>query len=199
MNNQLSLYILVNLISFGCGFALTWFFDYKKSMDGELENTDEELEDIKLESEDILSPVTGKAFELSNAKDDVFSSLSLGDGIAFTPEEGKIYAPVTGEITVAYPTKHAIGIKSDNGLEVLIHIGIDTVELNGKYFESNIKQGMHVKAGEELVSFDIDKIKEAGYDPTVMMIVINTPEYKAILPKKYGEVKHGDLAITTQV
>ncbi|NRO36708.1 PTS system glucoside-specific EIICBA component [Lactobacillus helveticus] len=89
MNNQLPLYILVNLISFGCGFALTWFFDYKKSMDGELENTDEELEDIKLESEDILSPVTGKAFELSNAKDDVFSSLSLGDGIAFTPEEGK--------------------------------------------------------------------------------------------------------------
>ncbi|ANZ56529.1 PTS glucose transporter subunit IIA [Lactobacillus helveticus] len=82
-----------------------------------------------------------------------------------------------------YPTKHTIGIKSDNGLEVLIHIGIDTVELNGKYFESNIKQGMHVKAGEELVSFDIDKIKEAGYDPTVMMIVINTPEYKAILPK----------------
>lgn len=155
MNNQLPLYILVNLISFGCGFALTWFFDYKKSMDGELENTDEELEDIKLESEDILSPVTGKAFELSNAKDDVFSSLSLGDGIAFTPEEGKIYAPVTGEITVAYPTKHAIGIKSDNGLEVLIHIGIDTVELNGKYFESNIKQGMHVKHGDLAITTQV--------------------------------------------
>lgn len=198
LNNQLPLYILVNLISFGSGFALTWFFGYKKSMDAELGDTAEELEDITLESENVLSPVTGKAFELTNANDEVFSSLALGEGIAFEPQEGKIYAPVSGEITVAYPTKHAIGIKSDNGLEVLIHIGINTVELQGKYFESKIKQGMHVKAGDELVEFDIDAVKKAGYDPTVMMIVTNTPQYKAILPTDYGNLKHGDTAISAQ-
>lgn len=198
LNNQLPLYLLVNLISFGCGFALTWFFGYKKSMDAELEGTGEEIEDIKLTNEKVLSPVTGKAFELGKANDEVFSSLSLGDGIAFKPTEGKVYAPVTGTITVAYPTKHAIGIKSDDGLEVLIHIGIDTVELNGKYFDSKIKQGMHVKAGDELVTFDLDKIKAAGYDPTVMMIITNTPEYKAILPEKYGEIKYGDVAVSAK-
>jgi PTS system sucrose-specific IIC component len=198
LNNQLPIYLLVNLIAFGCGFALTWFFGYTKSMDAELADTDEEIEDVKLTNEKVLSPVTGKAFELGKANDEVFSSLSLGDGIAFEPKEGKVYAPVTGTVTVAYPTKHAIGIKSDDGLEVLIHIGIDTVELKGKYFDSKIKQGMHVKAGDELVSFDIDKIKAAGYDPTVMMIITNTPEYKAILPEKYGEIKHGDLAVSAK-
>ncbi|AZN76175.1 PTS beta-glucoside transporter subunit EIIBCA [Lactobacillus acidophilus] len=198
LNNQLPIYLLVNLIAFGCGFALTWFFGYTKSMDVELADTDEEIEDVRLTNEKVLSPVTGKAFELGKANDEVFSSLSLGDGIAFEPKEGKVYAPVTGTVTVAYPTKHAIGIKSDDGLEVLIHIGIDTVELKGKYFDSKIKQGMRVKAGDELVSFDIDKIKAAGYDPTVMMIITNTPDYKAILPEKYGEIKHGDVAISAK-
>lgn len=198
LNNQLPLYILVNLVSFASGFALTWAFGYTKNMDAELADTNEELAEIKLENENILSPVTGEAFELSKAKDEVFSSLSLGDGIAFNPIEGKVFAPVNGTITVTYPTKHAIGITSDNGVEVLIHIGIDTVELQGKYFESNIKQGMHVKAGQELVRFDLDKVKSEGYDPTVMMIITNTTAYQAILPEKYGDIKHGDIAVATK-
>jgi len=199
LNDQLPLYILVNLIAFGSGFALTWFFGYKKSMDNELGDANEELENNVLKDEEILSPVTGKAFELTNTNDDVFSSLALGDGIAYEPKEGKIFAPVSGNITVAYPTKHAIGIKSDNGLEVLIHIGINTVELNGDHFKSSIKQGMRVKAGQELVQFDIDAIRKAGYDVTVMMIVTNTSDYKAILPVQYGEMEHGHTAISAQI
>jgi PTS system beta-glucosides-specific IIC component len=110
-----------------------------------------------------------------------------------------VYAPADGIIRVAYPTGHAIGIATDDGAELLIHIGIDTVELNGEHFTSHIKQGMKVHAGDLLVEFDQEAIKQAGYDTTVMMILTNTNDYEAALPTSYGNVKVGDAALELSV
>lgn len=136
----------------------------------------------------IFSPIKGKAIPLSKVKDEVFSSLTLGNGIAIEPSEGMVYAPMDGIIRVAYSTGHAIGIHSDNGEEILIHIGIDTVNLKGKFFKCYVNQGMRVKRGDLLVKFDLEKIKLAGYDPTVMVIIINSDKIKKVITKNLGLV-----------
>ncbi|TLF38845.1 PTS beta-glucoside transporter subunit EIIBCA [Lacticaseibacillus zeae] len=144
-------------------------------------------------SNGITSPVNGESFDLSTVKDEVFASLKLGDGIAFNSSDGKIYAPFDGIIRVAYPTGHAVGIASEtDGLEVLIHVGIDTVNLKGEGFTSHVKQGMKVKQGDLLVEFDQKSIKKAGYDTTVMMVVTSTGVYQNIMPTKYGQVNTQD-------
>ena len=118
----------------------------------------------------------------------------MGDGAAVVPADGTIYAPADGEITVAYETKHAYGIKTDQGAEVLIHVGIDTVNLKGQHFTSNVTQG-HV-----LGTADLEAIKQAGYDTTVMVIVTNTMNYASVERIDVDEVKHGDnlIAITAE-
>lgn len=130
--------------------------------------------------EEITSPMKGEIVNLQDVSDKVFAGGDLGKGVAITPEEGKLYAPVDGIVKVAFPTGHAIGILSDNGAELLIHIGFDTVELEGKYFKQKVKQGDVIKKGQLLVEFEIDKIKAAGYDLTTPVIVTNTPDYKDI-------------------
>lgn len=131
-----------------------------------------------------------------NCNTTVFSSEALGKGIAVIPEEDIIYAPISGEIVTLFPTHHAIGIKADNGVEVLIHIGIDTVELEGKYFESFIKQGECVQVGQKLISFDRQKIKEKGYDDTVVMIVTNSDNYLDIIPSQEKNVTYDETCLT---
>lgn len=136
----------------------------------------------------LSSPVKGTAIDLTSVNDQVFSQLTMGDGIAIEPSEGKVFSPVDGIVRVAYETGHAIGITGEDGEEILIHIGIDTVKLNGKYFTSHVSQGMKVKKGDLLVEFDLDKIKAAGYDPTVMMIVTKTDNLKEVVADKLGAV-----------
>ncbi|WP_119318184.1 beta-glucoside-specific PTS transporter subunit IIABC [Companilactobacillus formosensis] len=138
----------------------------------------------------IKSPVKGEVLPLSEAKDDVFSSGALGKGVVIHPSEGKIYAPVSGTVSTLFPTKHAIGIISDSGVEVLIHIGIDTVDLNGKFYESFVKQGDHVTTGDLLIKCDLDGIKNAGYFTDTMVIITNTDKYSDI---KVDESKSIDL------
>jgi PTS system beta-glucosides-specific IIC component len=138
----------------------------------------------------IKSPVKGEVLPLSEAKDDVFSSGALGKGVVIHPSEGKIYAPVSGTVSTLFPTKHAIGIISDSGVEVLIHIGIDTVDLNGKFYESFVKQGDHVTTGDLLIKCDLDGIKSAGYFTDTMVIITNTDKYSDI---KVDESKSIDL------
>ncbi len=116
----------------------------------------------------------------------------MGDGAAIIPTDGTIYAPVDGKISVAYETKHAYGITSDKGAEVLIHVGIDTVNLKGEHFESFVKQGQTVKKGDKLGTVDIDAVQKAGYDPTVMTIITNTANYAEVGHKKVDEIHHGD-------
>jgi len=128
----------------------------------------------------INSPVKGEVLPLSAASDDVFSSGALGKGVVVHPIEGKIYSPVSGKIATLFPTKHAIGIVSDEGTEILIHIGIDTVDLKGKYFESHVKQGDHVEAGQLMIECNLDKIHAAGYSTETMVIVTNSDKYTDI-------------------
>lgn len=136
----------------------------------------------------LVSPVDGKAIDLTSVNDKVFSTLAMGDGIAIQPKDGKIYSPVDGIVRVAAETKHAVGIAAKDGEEVLIHAGIDTVNLKGKYFTSHVEQGMKVKKGDLLIEFDLDKIKAAGYDPTVMMIITKNDNLKSVSAQKLGPV-----------
>ena len=112
----------------------------------------------------------------------------MGKGIAITPTDNVIVSPVNGEITSLFKSKHAIGITSDDGVEILIHVGIDTVKLEGKYFESFVTQGQKVVAGDKLLEFDYKKIEEENYDSVVLMIVTNSSNYTSILPLANKEI-----------
>ena len=131
-------------------------------------------------AEELLAPVTGQAIQLSETKDQVFSSGLMGKGIAIEPTVGEIYAPADGTLTVTNDSKHAYGLLTANGAEVLLHIGIDTVQMAGDGFSTQVKQGQVVKKGDLLGTFNIDKIKAAGYEATVMVIVTNTMSFAEV-------------------
>lgn len=145
----------------------------------------------------ILSPVEGEVIALNQVKDEVFASGAMGKGIAVYPKIGEIIAPADCTVSVLYPTLHAIGLKLDNGIELLIHIGIDTVKLQGKYFKSYVQAGQHIKKGTKIVSFDIDKIKE--FDLTTSIIVANSDQYKNIEYCQKGHVSKKDNLLFIQV
>ncbi|CEE00329.1 PTS system glucose subfamily transporter subunit IIA [Caldibacillus thermoamylovorans] len=126
------------------------------------------------------SPIVGKALSLSKVPDEVFSSKMMGDGIAFEPSENRLYSPIDGEIVQIFPTLHAVGIKANNGLEILLHIGVDTVNLSGKGFESFVKVGDKVKAGQKLISFDINLIKEKAKSIITSLIITNSEKIDTI-------------------
>lgn len=128
----------------------------------------------------IFSPLKGEVISLSEVNDEVFSTGLMGEGIAIKPENGKVYSPVNGKILFLFPSKHAIGIVSDNGVEILIHLGLDTVSLNGKCYKSYIKEGYRVNKGDLLVEFDIEEIKSKGYDVVSPIIITNSKELKQI-------------------
>ena len=128
----------------------------------------------------IGSPCKGKAVALTEVPDPTFSEKILGDGFAVIPSEGKIYAPADGEVTVVFDTLHAVSLTSDFGAEVLIHVGLDTVKMNGDGFTRYAEEGARVKKGDKLVGFDIAKIKEAGHDTTVAVVVSNTDDFAAV-------------------
>lgn len=132
------------------------------------------------ESADFTSPVKGEVIPLSSVKDEAFASKAIGDGVGIVPEEGKVYAPFDGTATAVFPTGHAIGLTDENGLEFLIHIGIDTVQLNGNGFRPCVKQGDPVKKGDLLVEFDRDLILEQGYDTTVIYMISNMDQVKEL-------------------
>lgn len=135
----------------------------------------EEEADVK-----VVAPVEGKAYPLNEVKDEVFASEALGKGIAVLPSKGEVVAPEDGTVTVLYPTLHAMGLKLDSGVELLIHVGMDTVEMNGDGFTRYAEEGARVKKGDKLVGFDIAKIKEAGHDTTVAVVVSNTDDFAAV-------------------
>lgn len=128
----------------------------------------------------IYSPVKGKMLNIEDVKDPMFSNKILGDGVAFATNEDLIYAPVTGRIESILPTKHAIGICSDDGVEILIHIGIDTFGLKGKGFKSFVKQGDYINKGDKLISVNHKSIRRKGYDDTIMMIITNFKNYENV-------------------
>ena len=148
-----------------------------------------------LQDETIISPIVGQAVALSKVDDPVFSSGAMGQGIAVKPSEGVVYAPADAEVTIAFATGHAFGLKTANGAEILIHVGIDTVSMNGDGFEKKVAQGDKVKAGDVLGTFDSAKIAAAGLDDTTMVIVTNTADYASVTPVATGAVAKGDAII----
>lgn len=145
----------------------------------------------------IFSPVVGSIKQLALVEDEAFSTKVMGEGIAVVPYNGQIVSPVNGTISMIFPTKHAIGIISDEGVEILIHIGIDTVELNGQGFKSFVKANQRVKVKDLLVEVDLDVV-ESKYTSDVMIIVTNTPNYKTITPSLEKEVGAGDCIIEVE-
>jgi glucose-specific phosphotransferase system IIA component len=143
------------------------------------------------ETEIVDSPISGKVIPLSEVNDEVFSQSLIGIGNAIIPVEGRVIAPFDGEITVFFDSKHALGLISESGIELLIHVGIDTVNLEGKYFKSDFKQGDHFKKGDILLQFDIDKIKEAGYEITTPVVVTNIHSYSSVISSPEGSIKEG--------
>ena len=148
--------------------------------------------------EQIATPISGNVISLDEINDSAFAEGLMGKGIAIEPTEGKVFAPCSGTVLTLFPTKHAIGIVSNDGAEVLIHVGMDTVKLDGKYFTSHIEQGQEVKQGDLLVSFDIEKIKASGFSLQTPIIITNTADYLDVVSlKKSGDVtKSGDDILT---
>ena len=158
------------------------------------EATVEKKEEKQISEKVIKSPMNGTVIPLSEVPDAVFSSEMLGKGFGVEPSEGKAYAPVDGEVTTVFDTKHALGLMSKNGVELLIHIGMDTVKLNGRGFDVKVKAGDQVKAGDLLAEFDMDLIKSEGYQVTTAVVITNTDDCEAI-----GEVKTGAVTKDTDV
>ena len=204
-------YILGCLIAFGGACILTVILGFNdlpsddlveknSSKTDQIEDTQEENptktidEDLVADDCDLSvnSPVEGKTIPLAQVSDEVFASGVLGKGVAVQPASGKILAPADATVSMIYPTLHAIGLILDSGIEMMIHIGIDTVKLNGKYFEKHVQDGDHVKKGQLLVSFDIQKIEQAGYDLTTTVVVTNSKNYAAIGSTNKDNVTNND-------
>jgi len=166
------------VVAFVLGTVLTYLFGFSK-----LENNNTTTaEPVQKDGvQQLITPVTGTIIPLKNVKDEVFASEAMGQGVAIVPNDNTIKSPVAGTVSAVYPTGHAIGIISQLGAEVLIHIGIDTVELNGQFFKTLVQQNQKVSVGDSLVEFDREAISEAGFDTTVMLIITNTPNYNVVV------------------
>jgi len=198
-NGQLPQYLFMVAVSFALGFTFTYFFGYDDSMldtpveaegPSSQETQEEEPVEVATERADekLRSPIVGEVVALSEVNDPVFSSGVMGQGVAVKPSKGVVYAPADAEIAIAFPTGHAYGLKTDNGAEILIHVGIDTVSLNGEGFEAKVSQGDRVRAGDIIGTFDSEVIAANGLDDTTMVIITNTMDYAEVTPIATGSV-----------
>ena len=198
-NGQLPQYLFMVAVSFALGFTFTYLFGYDDSMldtpveaEGPSSQETQEEEVVapvtERADETLRSPIVGEVVALSEVNDPVFSSGVMGQGIAVKPSKGVVYAPADAEIAIAFPTGHAYGLKTDNGAEILIHVGIDTVSLNGEGFEAKVSQGDRVRAGDIIGTFDSEVIAANGLDDTTMVIITNTMDYAEVTPIATGSV-----------
>lgn len=198
-NGQLPQYLFMVAVSFALGFTFTYLFGYDDSMldtpveaEGPSSQEAQEEEPVvattERADEKLRSPIVGEVVALNEVDDPVFSSGVMGQGIAVKPSKGVVYAPADAEIAIAFPTGHAYGLKTDNGAEILIHVGIDTVSMNGEGFEAKVSQGDRVKAGDVIGTFDSEAIAANGLDDTTMVIITNTMDYAEVTPIATGSV-----------
>ena len=198
-NGQLPQYLFMVAVSFALGFTFTYLFGYDDSMldtpveaEGPSSQETQEEEPVvattERADEKLRSPIVGEVVALSEVNDPVFSSGVMGQGIAVKPSKGVVYAPADAEIAIAFPTGHAYGLKTDNGAEILIHVGIDTVSLNGEGFEAKVSQGDRVRAGDIIGTFDSEVIAANGLDDTTMVIITNTMDYAEVTLIATGSV-----------
>lgn len=194
IGNDTMTYFYNILIALVISFVVTAIVTYVLSLKFENQEV-QTIEKVHVNKGEILSPIQGKLYPLSDAKDEAFASETLGKGALIQPSNGKVYAPFDGTIVTLFPTKHAIGIVSDDGIEMLIHFGIDTVNLNGQHFTAFIEQGMKVKQGDLLLEADIEKIKAAGYETQVPVIITNSFNYQNIELSPKEDVSYQDVIL----
>ena len=194
--------IVASIAGLIVGFLLMYFtkLSPEDMTDGKVEKVEnKDNKDALVKQEVIVSPIKGDVLPLSEVKDEVFSQGLLGKGVAIEPKEGKVVAPVDGTLTTLFPTHHALGITSDKGAEILIHVGMDTVQLEGKCFTPKVKQGERVKAGQVLLEFDIKGIKEAGYHVTTPVIVSNSDNYLDIIGADKKDINREEDLLTVMI
>ncbi|WP_277812401.1 beta-glucoside-specific PTS transporter subunit IIABC [Lactococcus lactis] len=187
--------MIVSAVAVIAGFVVTYLVGFE---DDVIENPipDKKFNKQKTNKEIIGSPLEGKVIPLSQVKDAAFSAGVMGKGAAIEPTLGEVRAPFDGMVMILFPTKHAVGLISNEGTELLIHIGIDTVQLEGKYFETFVKQGQSVKKGDLLLKFDIERIQNAGYSTQVPIIVTNTQDYMDILVTNQSTIHQNEVLLT---
>lgn len=176
------------------GFVVA-FLTYKDAGSNE-PKIEEKKTELKVKKEVVESPLTGKVVPLTEVKDEAFSGELLGKGVAIDPTEGTVVAPCDGTVTTLFPTKHAIGIVTENGAELLIHLGLDTVKLEGEHFTAHIAQGDKVKKGQLMVTVDLEAVKAAGYSMVTPIIVTNTPDYLDIVAMSSTSVNKEEELLT---
>lgn len=212
---------VVYVIAIACSFAvaavLTVMFGYESKTKDTVSEKNESVSSTSAEStpvelpvvpetktteikkEQIYSPLTGEAVALSTINDPAFSTGAMGKGLAIVPEIGEVVAPVDGVVTSLFPTGHAIGLTTNAGTEILIHIGINTVALKGKHFSPVVQEGDIVRQGDLLIQFDIDKIKEAGYETVTPVIVTLTQQEVDVFETTQEQVQKNDVLLTLVV
>ena len=191
-------YVLMAAISIAVAFALTWVFGFKDAAPetaGTAKQTksSETLPDVQRAPGTVLAPVSGKAIPSEEIPDETFAAGVLGRGVGIEPSEGVIVAPFDGEISTVADTKHAVGLSSPDGMEVLIHVGVDTVAMNGDGFTALVEEGQKVKAGQKLLTFDRAKIAAAKHPDVVVLLVTNSDDYENLT------IRTGDCKALDQV
>lgn len=192
-------YALVMVVATAVAFAISWVL-YKEEPAKEKKAKDAPAAPSQAPAEkngeaEVVSPLKGTAIPLEEVKDPTFASGALGKGMAVIPSEGMVKAPFDGTVTMVFDTLHALALTSDDGVEVLIHIGINTVELKGQHYKALVKEGQHVAAGTPLMEFDMEAIKAKGYDLTTPVLVTNSADYANVTCEKTGETGYGELVI----
>ncbi len=181
--------LITAAIAFVVSFGATCLLGFEEEI--------EDAEDVEIKEDSIYSPLKGEAISIKDVKDKTFADEIIGKGAAIIPIEGKLVSPFDGVVEMVFATKHAIGLKSKNGCEVLIHIGLDTVKLDGKYFDVLVKEGQEIKKGMPLIHFDIDAMKDEGYDLTTSIVITNVDQYKKIEAIAQGSIECGEPFLKT--
>lgn len=188
------------IISMGLSFVatmLTYKDDVKEDKEKVLKNKEiKSNEFIKNKEIEIKAPLEGKSIQLSEVQDTAFAQGALGKGMAIVPSKGEVKSPVNGKLTTLFPSLHAIGITSEDGAEILIHVGFNTVQLEGKYFKAHVKQGDNVKVGDLLLEFDIDAIKKEGYSVETPVVITNYDNFLDVIESKPKSIKDNETLIT---
>lgn len=182
--------IIGSIIALVVSFVVTLFLGFEDPKDSELsDGTNSPTENTKVKSEVLCAPVKGKIIPIEEVSDPTFAEKVLGDGAAIIPETGLIVSPSDATVDTVFETNHAISLTTDSGAELLIHIGIDTVKLKGKHFKAMVRNGDKIKVGQPLIEFDIDAIKEEGYDITTSIVVTNHKDYVKIDKNGYNAIE----------
>lgn len=204
-------YAVILTVSFVIAFVLTWIFwkedeetekkeeiKTDKAVEGKETETKKEEQALAQTEKILYAPIKGTVIARESIPDAVFASGALGDGVGIEPECGEVLAPCDGEIVTVTETKHAVGIMGPEGMELLIHVGIDTVKMNGEGFDVTVGVGDQVKKGQKLLTFDIEKIKAAGYSATTAVLVTNSGDYPNYRVVKTGAVETGEEIISAE-